>query len=160
MVAKNRTCKLCNEYKDITNFQPQGRQCRNCRNEKQRVYWASLPEEERKIRRHNVEYQRAYREKNREKVRELSRKTHIMRKFNMTIEQYDKMLKNQNGVCAICKDSCSTGNNLAIDHNHTTGKVRALLCKNCNTAIGLMKEDVERMLSAIEYIKSHSEVDA
>lgn len=160
MAAKNRTCRVCNEYKDISHFQPQGYQCRECRNAKQRAYWANLPEDVRQSRQKSVEYQREYRAKNPAKVKELSRKTHMMRTFNMTIEQYDEMLEAQNGVCAICQQSCTTGNNLAVDHNHETGKVRALLCKNCNTAIGLMKEDVDRMIKAIEYIKHHSEVEA
>ena len=45
MTSKNRTCKLCNEFKDISHFAPQGYQCRECRNEKQRAYWAALPED-------------------------------------------------------------------------------------------------------------------
>ena len=80
-----------------------------------------------------------------------------MRKFGLTVEQYDAMLAEQNNGCAICGQSCATGMNLAVDHDHATGKVRALLCKNCNTAIGLLGEDTDRMAKAIEYIQFHSE---
>ena len=160
MTIKNRTCKLCNEYKDISNFQPQGYQCRECRNKKQRAYWAALPEDVRTTRQMGVEYQRKYREINSERVKELSRKTHIMRKFGITIEEYDAMSSAQNGVCAICENPCATGYKLAVDHNHTTGKIRALLCKNCNTAIGLLKENTDTMTKAIKYLEFHNFVDS
>jgi hypothetical protein len=160
MTNKNRTCKLCNEFKDMSHFQPNGYQCRECRNEKQRAYWAALPEEVRIERRNNGEYQRRYRANNPEKVKAMSRKTHIMRKFGMTTEEYENLLLVQNGVCAICENPCETGMNLAVDHNHTTGKIRALLCKNCNTAIGLLKENTDTMTKAINYLQFHSMVDA
>ncbi len=76
--------------------------------------------------------------------------------FGLSAEDYDRMLQEQNGVCAICGQECATGNRLAVDHDHTTGKIRGLLCKNCNTAIGLFKENEEYMVNAIEYLKSHS----
>ena len=160
MTSKNRTCKLCNEFKDISHFAPQGYQCRECRNEKQRAYWAALPEDVRIARQKDGEYQRKYREINSERVKELSRKTHIMRKFGITIEEYDAMFSAQNGVCAICENICATGYKLAVDHNHTTGKIRALLCKNCNTAIGLLKENTDTMTKAIKYLEFHNFVDS
>ena len=160
MTSKNRTCKLCNEYKDISHFAPEGYQCRECRNEKQRAYYAALPEDVRIARQKNGEYQRNYRANNLEKVKELSRKTHIMRKFGLTIEEYDVMFSAQNGVCAICEDTCATGYRLAVDHNHTTGKIRALLCKNCNTAIGLLKENTDTMTKAIKYLEFHNFVSS
>ncbi len=107
-----------------------------------------------------VEYQRKYREINSKRVKELSRKTHIMRKFGITIEEYDAMSSAQNGVCAICENYCATGYKLAVDHNHKTGKIRALLCKNCNTAIGLLKENTDTMTKAIKYLEFHNFVDS
>ena len=157
MTTGKRTCKICNDMKDLAEFQPQGYQCRKCRNEKRRVYWAALPVEERKKRQKSVEYQKQYREKNLEKVKEDSRNRHLKRMFGITLDEYNTMLTQQNNGCAICQQACATGMNLAVDHDHTTGKVRALLCKNCNTAIGLLGEDTNRMAKAIEYIQSHSE---
>jgi hypothetical protein len=152
-----RTCKVCNLVKEKSNFQPQGYQCRECRTEKQRAYWNALSPEVKKIRQKNGEYQKRWVALNPEKAKEHSRRTHIMRKFGLTVEQYDTMLAEQNNGCAICGQSCATGMNLAVDHDHATGKVRALLCKNCNTAIGLLGEDTDRMAKAIEYIQFHSE---
>ena len=159
MTAKNRTCKICKEYKNISNFQPKGYQCRECRNEKQRQYWASLPVEIRKSRQMKSEAQKRYREKNLEKTKQVSREGHIRRKFGITINDYDSMLNSQNKVCAICKEKCNTGNNLAVDHNHKTGRIRGLLCKNCNTSIGLLKENVEILENAIIYLSFYELVE-
>lgn len=78
-----------------------------------------------------------------------------LRRFNLTLEEYNEMLLEQNFKCAICKKEqnlCSR--RFAVDHCHTTGKVRSLLCSNCNTALGLLKEDVVIVSSLLEYIKS------
>lgn len=75
--------------------------------------------------------------------------------YGIDLEEYDRMLKAQNGVCAICSKTCKSGKSLAVDHCHETGKVRGLLCGKCNTGIGLL-ENEERMIKAIEYLKENS----
>lgn len=79
------------------------------------------------------------------------------KKFGITIEQYEEMVSIQNNSCAICRkhkdDFSGRGNNFHIDHCHTTGKLRGLLCSNCNTGLGQFKDDGEIMKNAIEYIK-------
>lgn len=81
-------------------------------------------------------------------------------KFGITLDDYEQMLKQQSGVCAICAQTESrkteSGRDrwLAVDHNHATGKVRALLCGACNTSIGAMKEDPARLRKAAEYLES------
>jgi hypothetical protein len=57
--------------------------------------------------------------------------------YGVTEEQFQAMLKGQNNACGICKKVKPLG----VDHNHTTGKVRGLLCQKCNHAIGLLDED-------------------
>lgn len=154
-----RTCKVCNFVKEKSNFQPQGYQCRECRTikeqERRDLNTNDLTEEQRQSRRDAT---KKWRENNLEQSKFFARRTHIMRKFGLTIKQYDNMLAKQNGVCAICQNVCNTGNALAVDHDHATGKIRSLLCKNCNTAIGLLREDVEVMSKAINYLNSHSVV--
>jgi len=79
----------------------------------------------------------------------------MKRTYGITLDDYDRMLKSQNNRCAICNGT-ETGRiaskYLAIDHCHTTGKVRGLLCFTCNTAIGHMKDDVELLEKAIAYL--------
>lgn len=87
------------------------------------------------------------------------RNTHrtVIRK---THKHYKEMLKAQGNGCALCgKSEAENGQRLAIDHNHTTHQVRALLCRNCNTGIGAFKENEELMIKAIEYINTWSEDD-
>ena len=79
----------------------------------------------------------------------------LRRRYNMTIEQYDELYKKQDGKCAICHtDTCSTGRRLSVDHCHTTGKIRGLLCAHCNTALGKFNDDIERIQRAINYLQS------
>jgi hypothetical protein len=84
----------------------------------------------------------------------------IRRKYNLTVEQYDEMFQKQNGLCAICfqpEKSLYNGKpyRLAVDHCHTTLKVRGLLCRDCNQILGKFDEDIQRFQSAIDYIKTH-----
>jgi hypothetical protein len=74
-----------------------------------------------------------------------------MRKYGITPEDYQAMLDSQGGKCAICKIRDAN----RIDHCHKTGKTRQLLCNQCNTAIGMFKEDVNILLTAIDYIRKH-----
>lgn len=89
----------------------------------------------------------------------------LQRNFGIGLHEYGKMLVSQNGKCAICKQEETEKRNgniksLAVDHNHSTGKVRGLLCSSCNTALGKFKEDVEILKNAISYLQSHLETDS
>lgn len=74
----------------------------------------------------------------------------------MTILQYEKILSSQNGLCALCGGPPGQ-RRLAVDHDHQTGKVRALLCSNCNTGLGCFSEDVTLLQQAINYIMKYKE---
>lgn len=76
-----------------------------------------------------------------------------IRKYNLMIEQYEKLIKQQNGKCAICLKKCSSGKRLAVDHNHKTGMVRGLLCTNCNAMIAHAKEDIQILQLGIQYLR-------
>lgn len=89
----------------------------------------------------NVNYQKAYQRRI---------------KYNLTQEEYDLKLKEQNYSCAICdihKDDCSK--EFCVDHCHKTGKVRGLLCNHCNSGIGFFKECDHVMKKAIQYLKKY-----
>ena len=77
------------------------------------------------------------------------------RVYGITSEDYAAMYELQGGLCAICK-SGPTGrwDSLDIDHCHSTGAVRGLLCHQCNKGIGCLGDDIGRLLSAIAYLKT------
>ena len=77
--------------------------------------------------------------------------------YGMTHEDYSRMYNEQLGGCAICgKGIPSTWKiGVHIDHDHNTGKVRGLLCQNCNVGLGNFKENTNTLLSACEYLNCH-----
>lgn len=87
----------------------------------------------------------------------------IKRKYNLTREQYDEKLKNQNYVCAICGNGETAPNRasglkgLAVDHNHVTGLIRDLLCWRCNATIGKINEDIELLEKMKQYLIKYKE---
>lgn len=87
----------------------------------------------------------------------------LKERYNITPEQYDEMLHDQGGCCAICGQSERARHprskkiqKLAVDHRHEDGKVRGLLCQDCNRGIGKFHEDISRLRKAIEYLTRHS----
>jgi hypothetical protein len=75
-----------------------------------------------------------------------------IRRYGIDVEDYERMLEEQNGACFICGKQPENNRALDIDHNHSTGKVRGLLCSNHNRALGLMGDDVVLLLKSIEYL--------
>lgn len=71
---------------------------------------------------------------------------------NITLEQFEEMYFKQNGKCAICNGSPVGKVNFDVDHCHATGKIRGLLCMNCNHIIGKAKDDIKILNSAIVYL--------
>ena len=82
-----------------------------------------------------------------------------MRRYGITIKDYDKMYEDQNGKCAICKKEKTIKNNFYVDHCHKTKKVRGLLCMRCNSGIGYFKDNTQLMKKAIEYLKESTKDD-
>jgi hypothetical protein len=74
--------------------------------------------------------------------------------YGLSKEQYDLMLSEQNHSCYICgiKDIDCPKSVLHVDHDHSTGKIRGLLCHHCNTGLGHFKDNVELLQKAIEYL--------
>lgn len=87
--------------------------------------------------------------------------TNLLSGFGISYRGYMKMYQEQNGNCAICgkEETAIYQNNiirsLAIDHCHTTGKIRGLLCTNCNTALGGFKDNKELLLNACKYLEKY-----
>lgn len=85
-------------------------------------------------------------------ARDTARDYWLQKTYGITEAQYDQMLAEQRGVCAICEKACTTGQRLSVDHDHDTGKVRGLLCRRCNSAIGHMNDDPILLQKAVKYL--------
>lgn len=78
-------------------------------------------------------------------------KSFSKRAHGATEQLYQSLLSKQNGVCWICKGT-DQKRRLSIDHDHTTGEIRGLLCRACNTALGLFKDDKAMLSRAVAYL--------
>ena len=128
---------------------------------------AKTPDEKKK----HAEYMRSYHKRFPEKkkrsrvaYREKHKANQLRIRYNITPEDYSSMLEKQNGVCALCglpetvKISKGPGiRSLAVDHDHSTGKIRALLCNKCNVMLGTYENNRELFVKFDEYIKEHGE---
>jgi hypothetical protein len=72
--------------------------------------------------------------------------------YTLSLQEYNEMLEQQKEVCKICKEPCVTGRRLAVDHCHSTGKVRGLLCTRCNSGLSQYKDRVDLLQNAIDYL--------
>lgn len=113
--------------------------------------------------------QKRYREKHREKINARHRlryttdhrwEKQLKHRFNITTEEYWRMHAEQSGLCKICDRPQIVGTKLDVDHDHTTEKVRGLLCRHCNTGIGLLKDSVELIAKALTYLVEASKEKA
>lgn len=105
--------------------------------------------------------QRAFRKNNPDKIKGYKLKD----RFGITLEDFKKMKLSQNNKCAICsKEETALDKRagrikeLAVDHCHKTGKIRSLLCGNCNQALGKIKENFDVALKIAKYIQEHTGV--
>jgi len=138
-----RTCKVCKVEKELEKFAKNKicklgveHTCRTCATQRG-ILWE----------RTNIE----------------ARKNAYMKyTYGITAVQYNSMRDAQGNICDICKKpetvihkKYNKVKDLVVDHNHSNGAVRGLLCTRCNTAIGLFKEDIESLESAILYLRKH-----
>ena len=145
-------CTKCKEFKLATEFAKYAKkvngltsQCKVCRNLRRKEhYYKNQDYEHKRV--------RSYRENNTEKVKASNRNTKLKRAYGITQEQYLEMSLRQDNKCACCGRETK----LVVDHCHTTGKIRELLCNNCNTALGLLNEDTTIVQNLSTYIRKHN----
>lgn len=119
--------------------------CKKCSYRRKKKYRRS--EQSRII---HKEYNKKYRQSlHGSRVRQEGR---LKYKHGLTLEQYDQMFEQQDGLCAVCRNINGDGRRLAIDHNHQTGKIRGLLCFRCNTWLGIL-ENKEFTINAKKYLR-------
>lgn len=127
-----KLCKKCNTMKPLSDFHKKaGRKdghastCKECVNDRVRTYDP---------------------DKNRD--------AKLRKTYGISLKEYQEMLKAQGGKCAICGGSEPiNGRLMAVDHCHTTGKVRGILCSHCNRALGFFRDNVQSLENAIRYLK-------
>lgn len=148
-----RVCTKCNEEKPIEKFNlffRKGKEyrehtCMACRQKK----WRSNPENLAK----GVKRTKDWVANNKEHIKRGKRNRDLKRLYGIDTEQYNKMLQEQDHKCLICGAEHTEEKYLHVDHCHTTGKVRGLLCGKCNTGLGLFNEDENLFDKATRYLK-------
>lgn len=112
----------------------------------------------------DAEARKAYHKKHKDRHLKLQRIRNRKHKYGISEEEYRKMINDQNNKCAICgveleinDTNIHTSTTLCIDHCHSTGIVRGLLCTRCNKALGLFDDNVYNLKSAIKYLMQYNE---
>jgi hypothetical protein len=93
---------------------------------------------------------RAYYEANKQAIGVAVRTRQLKRRYGISPADYEALLANQGRVCAICRRPSKR--QLCVDHCHSTGKIRGLLCRWCNIALGCLKEDQTSLITALAYL--------
>lgn len=161
-------CTTCGARKAIDEFSirengQRRKQCKACRQSKVSVWHRSNADK-------MLAYHRTWSATNPERVREyrkrmqekdpLLNRTKALRRYGLTLEDYENILSAQGGVCAACGEPELVATYrgkprpLAIDHDHATGHIRGLLCSSCNVALGYARECPKRLRALAVYIES------
>jgi hypothetical protein len=145
---ESKLCVSCEEDKDRSEFgRARGRidgrksYCKECAR-KGHAAWAD--QNKKKL----AEYARCYRLNN----PDYGLRIDLRRAYGLELEDYKKLLDQQDGTCAICKGTCSRNPRLSVDHCHETGQVRGLLCNDCNLGLGKFRDDRDLLLTAAAYL--------
>ena len=119
--------------------------CKPCAEKQQKKYRQLKPHKTR---------EREYRQKEKYKLRRKNKD--YQNKYGITLEEYDQILLSQNGCCKICKvHHTNVHFGLVVDHNHLNGQVRGLLCGQCNTGLGNLKDSIEILETSIQYLREN-----
>ncbi|MCK9154521.1 MAG: endonuclease domain-containing protein [Paludibacteraceae bacterium] len=104
--------------------------------------------------REKEEYKNSHKEYYKQR-KEQAKNRNLLIKYGISLEMYNEMLEKQDGKCAVCgKTTTENGKCLAVDHDHKTGKIRGLLCNNCNVSVGFLQDNPELALVIHEYLKN------
>lgn len=109
-----------------------------------------------RLRAYQREYQKRWRKANPEKAKAIDRRNKLKQHYGVSVEMYNQKVKEQGGLCAICKkpqDIRFNSDNLSVDHDHEHGRLRELLCTSCNCMIGYAGDNPDLLLEAAQYLK-------
>jgi hypothetical protein len=146
--GRHATCRLCSKLYDVNRYSENPEKCNKAtvvsRNKNPLTHRDSSKKYYQRTKHDSEKYW----------------KQRIRYKYGLAAWEYAKMLSDQNGVCDICKKPPKLGKRLSIDHNHVNNRVRALLCGNCNSILGLCHEKADILTNAIKYLQIHGETDS
>lgn len=160
-----KRCRICGLEKPLEDFyrmtgmrDGHRNECKRCNLDQKAVRYRAHPgpaiERARAWRRDNPERERAtkaaYVAAGRKRA--VDRRYQLKRKYGITPEEYDRLLDDQGGGCAICGRPPRDDIALHVDHEHTTGRIRGLLCFRCNNALGDFDDDHDRLVAALVYL--------
>lgn len=155
IVDGKKACTVCLEMKPLKKFGPYPRngrfqlrpQCNECRGKAVKERRAANPEWAKE------QDRKASAAPSRARIKRRSRLKHS---YSISIEGYKAIFDGQNGKCAICGiDHSEVFRSLNVDHCHATGKIRGLLCGNCNNGLGRFKDSAKFLQSALAYLQAH-----
>lgn len=178
----NKVCNTCKKAKPKSEFYSYKNSkdkltydCKACVLEKCKKYRDENPDKIKAInkrcyqqkREHRIKKQREYWQNNKDKINDYkknwlarnpdySKRNDLKRKYNLTLEEFDLMMKFQNNQCLTCGKDFTKRSDAHVDHCHKTQKIRGLLCSHCNTAIGLVYERKETLSNMINYLEQNA----
>lgn len=144
-VCYMRVCSLCKESKALDSF-GKSNLCKEGHHYRCKVCLAKRSAEWRK---QNPAYTTEYATKNKTKLKQDNKYYYLQKLYGLSKEDYRRLLEQQGSLCKICSVLLHRPH---VDHCHATGKVRGLLCGNCNTALGLVKENEVTLTKMIAYL--------
>lgn len=112
---------------------------------------------DRRCKRCKRELHTRWRNENRDEYKDRLRVNHLKNRFGLTREQFTSIMEAQDDKCAICRKEFASAADTCVDHDHITEAVRGILCRKCNTGIGLFRDDINLVRSAVAYLQSFGE---
>jgi len=163
--TQTKKCSRCNAVKDASCFSPHKLSrdglkywCKTCcskynteRNKSSDKYAAYMREYSRAHPARLSPARALWRERNKDRIKRRVKSNNLKIKYGITLDEFNEMLKVQDGGCAIC-GSAPTPKDTHVDHDHETGVVRGILCRSCNLGLGNFGDDTEIMSKAIKYL--------
>ena len=139
-MTRTKRCGTCREIKPLEQFynsantiDGKGYRCKPCDREARNSWTRNNPERSQRS----------------------SRSRNLLFKYGLTLEEFEQRLVSQEGRCLICQETLQPGRGTAVDHCHTDGRVRGLLCVSCNGGLGMFKDNKTNLARAIQYLETH-----
>jgi hypothetical protein len=153
----NRMCRVCREERPVSDFIGKNAKCKECfgavhreqERERRKVYRAANIESERQKDRDRY---RKWKQTRPEGWRRAVKNGRLKEQYGITINDLDRMIEACNATCEICREVQLDPYKMHVDHCHSTGAIRGLICGKCNVGIGMFRDNPENLVRAAEYL--------